>query len=138
VVPKERIFVHGKAGVIEAADGSKTCFLGSINETKRAFTHNYEILWEDTSPEGVRWVEEEFEALWQEAFPLPEAIIADIQRLAERVEIRFEAVTASELPAAVLAESPLYRGGENSSPGSAPSSPCFFSIVRPTGKLASS
>ncbi len=31
VVPRDRVFVHGKAGVIEAADGSKTCFLGSIN-----------------------------------------------------------------------------------------------------------
>jgi hypothetical protein len=57
VVPNDRVFVHGKAGVIEAADGSKTCFLGSINETRSAFAHNYEILWEDTSPEGVKWVE---------------------------------------------------------------------------------
>ena len=103
VVPKDRVFVHGKAGVIEAADGSKTCFLGSINETKSAFAHNYEILWEDTSPEGVTWVEEEFEALWQESFPLPEAIIEEIKRVAERVEMRFEEVTSAELPAAVLA-----------------------------------
>lgn len=49
VVPKDRVFIHGKAGVIEAADGSKICFLGSINETKRAFADNYEILWEDPS-----------------------------------------------------------------------------------------
>src|SRR5262249_18019264 len=90
VVPRDRIFVHGKAGVIEAADGSKTCFLGSINETRSAFDRNYEILWEDTSPEGVTWVEEEFAALWQEAFPLPDAIIEEIKRVAERVEIRFE------------------------------------------------
>ena len=66
VVPKDRVFLHGKAGVIEAADGSKTCFLGSINETKSAFAQNYEILWEDTSPEGVAWVADEFEALWQD------------------------------------------------------------------------
>ena len=26
VVPKDRVFIHGKAGVIEAADGVKTCF----------------------------------------------------------------------------------------------------------------
>ncbi len=56
VVPKDRVFIHGKAGVIELADGSKTCFLGSINETKSAFAQNYEILWEDTSAEGVSWV----------------------------------------------------------------------------------
>ena len=41
VVPKDRVFVHGKAGVIEAADGSKTCFLGSINETKVISQNEY-------------------------------------------------------------------------------------------------
>ena len=116
VVPKDRVFVHGKAGVIEAADGSKTCFLGSINETKSAFAQNYEILWEDTSPEGVAWVEEEFEALWKDSFPLPDAIIEEVKRVADRLEIRFEDVTPSELPAAALAESPIYRGGEQLQP----------------------
>ena len=53
VVPKDRVFIHGKAGVIEGADGVKTCFLGSINETRSAFTNNYELLWEDPSAEGV-------------------------------------------------------------------------------------
>src|SRR6185436_18284377 len=72
VVPKDRVFVHGKAGVIEGADGSKTCFLGSINETKSAFAKNYEILWEDSKPD--------------------------------------------ELPGAALAESPIYRGGEQLQP----------------------
>lgn len=116
VVPRDRVFVHGKAGVIEAADGSKTCFLGSINETRSAFARNYEILWEDTSAEGVKWVEAEFEALWHEAFPLPEAIIEEIKRVADRVEIRFAEVTAAELPAAALVESPIYRGGEQLQP----------------------
>ncbi|MGH8643086.1 MAG: SNF2-related protein, partial [Gammaproteobacteria bacterium] len=116
VVPKDRVFVHGKAGVIEAADASKTCFLGSINETKSAFAQNYEILWEDTSPEGVVWVEDEFEALWKDAFPLPDAIIEEIKRVADRIEIRFEEAKPAELPAAVLAESPIYRGGEQLQP----------------------
>jgi superfamily II DNA or RNA helicase len=116
VVPKDRVFIHGKAGVIEAADGSKTCFLGSINETKSAFAQNYEILWEDPSPEGVAWVEEEFEALWKDAYPLPEAIVEEIKRVADRVEIRFEEAKTEELPAAALAESPIYRGGEQLQP----------------------
>lgn len=116
VVPKDRVFIHGKAGVIEAADGSKTCFLGSINETKSAFAQNYEILWEDPSPEGVVWVEEEFEALWKDAYPLPDAIVEEIKRIADRVEIRFEDAKAEELPAAALAESPIYRGGEQLQP----------------------
>lgn len=116
VVPRDRVFVHGKAGVIEAPDGSKTCFLGSINETGSAFSRNYEILWEDSSPEGVDWVEAEFAALWQDAYPLPDAIVAEIKRVADRVEIRFEEATTRELPAAALAESPIYRGGEQLQP----------------------
>lgn len=116
VVPKDRVFIHGKAGVIEAADGSKTCFLGSINETKSAFVHNYEILWEDPSSEGVAWVEQEFDAIWQDSYPLPDAIIEEIQRVANRVEIRFDETQTSDLPAAALAESPIYRGGEQLQP----------------------
>ena len=116
VVPKDRVFIHGKAGVIEAADGSKTCFLGSINETKSAFAHNYEILWEDQSPEGVAWVEEEFDALWKDSYPLPDAIIEEIKRVADRVEIRFDEVKPAELPGAALAETPIYRGGEQLQP----------------------
>jgi superfamily II DNA or RNA helicase len=116
VVPKDRIFIHGKAGIIESVDGSKTCFLGSINETKSAFTSNYEILWEDPSPEGVAWVEEEFNALWKDSYPLPEAIVEEIKRVSERVEIRFEDTKPKELPGAVFAETPIYRGGEQLQP----------------------
>ena len=116
VVPKDRVFVHGKAGVIEAADGSKTCFLGSINESRSAFAKNYEILWEDTTAEGVAWVEDEFTALWADAFPLPDAIIDEVKRIADRVEIRFEDTKPGEMPAAALAESPIYRGGEQLQP----------------------
>ena len=116
VVPKDRVFIHGKAGVIEAADGSKICFLGSINETKSAFAQNYEILWEDTSPEGVAWVEEEFDALWKDSYPLPDAIVEEIKRVADRVEIRFDEAKPEEISAAVLAESPIYRGGEQLMP----------------------
>lgn len=116
VVPRDRVFIHGKAGVIEMGDGSKTCFLGSINETKSAFAHNYEILWEDQSPEGVAWVEEEFDTLWKDGYPLPDAIIEEIKRVADRVEVRFDDTSAKELPAAALVESPIYRGGEQLQP----------------------
>ena len=116
VVPKDRVFIHGKAGVIEAADGTKTCFLGSINETKSAFAQNYEILWEDPSTEGVQWVEDEFDALWKDSYPLPDAIVEEIKRVADRVEIRFSDTTPEELPGAALAETPIYRGGEQLQP----------------------
>lgn len=112
VVPKDKVFLHGKAGVIEKADGSKTSFMGSINESKSAFADNYEILWEDTSPESVAWVDEEFDALWADGYPLPEAIIEEVERVAKRHEVRFDELKPSEVPAAAMAESPLYRAGE--------------------------
>lgn len=116
VVPKDRIFIHGKAGVIEQADGTTVCFLGSINETRSAFATNYEILWEDPSPEGVAWVEEEFVALWTDAYPLPNAIVEEIERVAKRVEIRFGDTETRNLPSAALAEAPIYRCGEQLQP----------------------
>src|SRR5712691_3425168 len=97
VVPKDSVFIHGKARVIESTNGDKTCFLGSINETRSAFAQNYKILWEDPSPEGIAWVEEEFEALWKDSYPLPDAIVEEIQRVADRVEIRFEDARTEEL-----------------------------------------
>lgn len=112
VVPKDRVFLHGKAGVIERADGSKTSFMGSINESKSAFADNYEILWEDPSPEAVAWVDEEFDALWADSYPLPEAIIEEVERVAKRHEVRFDELKPDEVPAAALVESPLYRAGE--------------------------
>lgn len=45
VIPDEVYgLMHGKAGVITYNDGSKTSFLGSINETKSAFSLNYELV----------------------------------------------------------------------------------------------
>ena len=116
MVPKDRVFIHGKAGVIKQANDVMTSFLGSINETKSAFTSNYELLWEDPSEEGVAWVQDEFDALWKDARPLPEAIIKEIGRIANRVEVQFEDVDAKDLPAAALAETPIYRGGEQLQP----------------------
>lgn len=112
VVPRDKVFLHGKAGVIEKADGSKTSFMGSINESKSAFADNYEILWEDSSPEAVAWVDEEFEALWADSYPLPEAIIEEVERVAKRHEVRFEELAPADVPSAAMAESPLYRAGE--------------------------
>lgn len=116
VVPNNELFVHGKAGVLELRDGSKTSFIGSINETRSAFDRNYEILWEDTSEEGIRWVEDEFDALWASGYDLPDAIIEEVKRVAARVEITFADVKPEDLPGAALAEAPLYRGGEQLQP----------------------
>jgi hypothetical protein len=73
-------FVHGKAGVIHRTDGRKVGFIGSMNETRSGWQHHYEILWEDDSPEGVAWIEAEFDYLWNAAKPLPEAVCKEVRR----------------------------------------------------------
>jgi SNF2 family DNA or RNA helicase len=116
VVPKEKVFLHGKAGIITSTE-RKTCFIGSINETAMAFTKNYEIVWEDDSPEGVAWVEDEFIALWEQSYPLPDAIVDEIKRVSDRFEIRFTDLTQEhDTVSAALAEVPLYRNGEQLQP----------------------
>lgn len=116
VVPRERLFLHGKAGSIHYPDGTRKAFIGSVNESKSAFTHNYELLWQDDEEEAAQWVEEEFWALWKDAVPLPEAIVEEISRVARRQEVTVEALAPKALPAAAMAEAPIYRGGEQLQP----------------------
>lgn len=116
VVPKERLFLHGKAGSIHYPDGSRKAFIGSVNESKSAFAHNYEIVWQDNEDDSADWVEQEFWALWKEGVPLPDAIIAEVHRVANRREINVEALKPEEVPAAAMAEAPIYRGGEQLQP----------------------
>jgi superfamily II DNA or RNA helicase len=108
--------VHGKAGIITARSGARTCFMGSVNETLDAWQKHYEILWEDTSDEGIAWTQEEFDFLWAKAVPLPQAIIREVERCAEREEIAVPDCTAWQLPAAAMAEAPIARAGEGLQP----------------------
>lgn len=110
-------FVHGKAGVITLADGRKLGFIGSMNETRNGWQRHYEILWEDESPEGVAWIEEEFDFLWNAAKPLPQAVIREVHRRGYRREIEFVEIDDNEnLAPAALIESPLYREGQQLQP----------------------
>ena len=105
-------FVHGKAGVIECSDGRKLGFIGSMNETRSGWQHHYEILWEDDSPEGVAWIEAEFDYLWNAAKPLPDAVCKEVRRRSRRHEILLDDVASDDnLAPAALIESPLYREG---------------------------
>ncbi|MFC4261122.1 phospholipase D-like domain-containing anti-phage protein [Marinobacter lacisalsi] len=105
-------FLHGKAGVIQLADGRKLGFIGSMNETRSGWQRHYEILWEDESAEGVAWIEEEFDFLWNAARPLPEAVIREVRRRGDRREVGFEDIEDDEdVAPAALVESPLYREG---------------------------
>jgi len=111
VLPDETFgLIHGKAGVITLADGSKTSFMGSANESSSAWKVNYELIWEDTSPEAVEWVQEEFEALWlhPQAFPLSDAVVLDFERLSRRQVVRNLQDWTVE-PASAFIETPVYR-----------------------------
>lgn len=113
VLPREAFgLIHGKAGVITLADGRKTAFLGSTNETYDAWKLNYELVWEDDSAEAIQWVEEEFEALWHSplAVPLGDFIVEDIGRLTRRIVIPSVPAWRQEAdPASAIIESPVYR-----------------------------
>ncbi len=118
VLPDETFgLIHGKAGVITMQDGSRTCFIGSANESRSAWRMNYELIWEDTSPEAVQWVQEEFDALWSSpsAVPLADFVIEDIARLSERRVVRKvndwakKPDDSSPEPASAVIESPVYR-----------------------------
>lgn len=106
-------FLHGKAGVIESSSGATTSFIGSGNETRQGWAEYYELMWEDDSAESVAWVQAEFDYLWNLGVPLPDAVMDEIERRANRKEYR----SAKELPPEQLApaavvESPMYERGE--------------------------
>jgi SNF2 family DNA or RNA helicase len=116
VSAKDAPFLHGKAGVIESRDGDKTSFIGSLNETREGWHEHYEIVWEDRSPEGVAWVEEEFRYLWKRSVPLPDAIIEEIGRLSRKIEVELQDLQPADIAAGALVEAPLYRKGEELKP----------------------
>ena len=115
VLPDARFgLIHGKAGVVTASDGARFSFLGSANESRSAWTRNYEIVWVDESAEGTAWVQEEFDALWRDpyAVDLADAVVEDIGRLSRRVVIAtlgdWKGADAPD-PAAPTIELPVYR-----------------------------
>ena len=114
VLPDEVFgLIHGKAGIITYADGRQTSFLGSANESKTAWKLNYELVWEDDTPDAIAWVQEEFDALWNHphAVPLADFVVQDLDRIANRTEIKYQQwlETPEPDPAAAIVETPLYR-----------------------------
>lgn len=113
VIPNDVFgLIHGKAGVITLVGGSKTSFIGSVNETYSAWKLNYEMLWEDDSEEAVKWVQDEFDYFWNHpsAVPLSEFIIEDIQRIAGREVIyKIDDWKEQSEPASAVIEAPVYR-----------------------------
>ncbi len=107
IVPDSEFgFVHGKGGVIEGTQGS-TSFIGSANDSSRAWTRNYELVWEDDDPASVAWVQQEFDALWEKGFPLSEFIVKQIGRLSQRTVLEhIGAWQEKPKPEPLLAEVP--------------------------------
>jgi len=108
--------IHGKAGVIRRADDSATAFLGSVNESATAWKVNYELLWEDTTPETVAWVQEEFDALWNDPRAMDLSvcpfIAQDLQRIIKRRVIEpaeMDPLDPDAAAAAAAVETPVYR-----------------------------
>ena len=109
--------IHGKAGVIRHVDGTATAFLGSVNESASAWKVNYELLWEDDSPETISWVQEEFDALWNDRRAMDLAvcpfIVQDVKRILTRrvIEPAEWKATVDPIAAAAAAaiETPVYR-----------------------------
>lgn len=113
VIPDKKFgLIHGKAGVITLEDGERTSFLGSANETYNGWKLNYELIWEDDSAESIAWVQEEFDALWNDpcAVNLSDFIVEDIKRISEREVIgSIEEWKEDPEPASTAIESPVYR-----------------------------
>jgi hypothetical protein len=114
VLPDEVFgLIHGKAGLIRYPDGQAITFLGSVNESATAWKLNYELLWEDDSPEAVAWVAQEFESLWHDTHAVDLAccpfVEADLKRLAQRKVIAVDEWLEAPEPSSVAVESPVYR-----------------------------
>ena len=107
IVPDSEFgFVHGKGGVIDGPQGT-TSFIGSANDSSRAWTKNYELVWEDDSLESVTWVQQEFDALWNKGFPLSEFIVKQIGRLSKRTVLEhIDLWQENPTPEPLLAEVP--------------------------------
>ncbi len=118
VLPDEAFgLIHGKAGVIRRADGTATAFLGSVNESASAWKLNYELLWEDDDPATIAWVQDEFDALWNDrravdlsACPF---IAQDVERIISRRVVEpaewKETVDTEQAAATAAVETPVYR-----------------------------
>ena len=109
--------IHGKAGILRFANGSATAFLGGVNESASAWRVNYELLWEDNDPETVAWVQEEFDALWNDPRAVDLAccpfISQDLLRIIARKIVEPEDLKTiadtTTAAASAAVETPVYR-----------------------------
>lgn len=108
--------IHGKAGVIKMANGVSTSFIGSVNESKSAWEINYELLWEDDDHDSVAWVQEEFDALWNDPRAIDLSVCPfiqqDIGRIIGRTVVEPDSLRdmpPTQAAGSVAVELPVYR-----------------------------
>lgn len=101
--------IHGKAGVITYNDSNKKAFIGSANETYNAYKNNYELVWTDSSIEGINWIQEEFNALWNhpDAIDLSNEVIHTLKRLGNESNIDIKKWRNNPKVEEVLVETPI-------------------------------
>lgn len=111
-------FLHGKAGLITYPDGRTTSFVGSINETANGWRHSYELAWEDDGADAAAWVRAEYKWLLSRSRPLSEAVIEEVGRTSQRVEVTLETLRDDPLALikGVTVESPLVASGQTLAP----------------------
>ena len=95
-------------------DRTASSFIGSINETASGWEHSYEMVWEDRSEAAAEWVQAEFDWLWDRGVPLAQAVIDEIGRTVDKIEVLIEELKDNPLEFArsVLMEGLLARNGE--------------------------
>ena len=72
------------------------------------------MIWEDRSKAAANWIQAKFDWLWSQGVPLAQAVINEIERTADKIEVLIEELKDNplELAKSVLVESPLARNGE--------------------------
>ena len=86
-VPTEPVsLIAGKAHAVTQRMAAASAFSAAPDDSRSAWALNYELVWVDESGDGVRWVQEEFDALWHctDAVDLADAVIEEIGRLLHR------------------------------------------------------
>ena len=105
--------MHGKGGIITYANGRRSSFVGSINETKSAFALNYELVWEDDDPNLADWMQAEFDFFWHSeyAVPLADFVVKDAERISGRQVLSLSKWRQEKepRPEQVAVEEPVFR-----------------------------
>lgn len=113
IIPTEKKgFQHGKMGMVTYPDKPTKLFLGSANETFSAFRNNHEIIAEIEGKEAEIWFQNEFKRLWEQAVPLSNAVIQEIEQKAKFRTISHKEWEQNPKADIVYTTTPIYKDPE--------------------------